>query len=715
MIDQDRIPNRRILVIDDNRAIHEDFRKILCADSGQRLVDSFEATLLGEVEPPPSEAQYEIDSAFGGQEGLELVRQAVDDGRPYPVAFVDVRMPPGWDGIETVPQLWRVDPELQVVLCTAFSDYSWNEITRRLDRPDQFLILRKPFDIIEVRQLAGALSEKWRMARSLISRLTDLESMVADRTCELQDSLALSRATLEATADGILVVDLQGRILIHNRLFAEMWKIPKGILEAKDDNRALQYVLDQLTDPDSFLADVRTLYGRLDGIGEHLLEFKDGRVFERFSQPYRLGDRIVGRVWSFRDITRRHRAEDERGKMEEQLRQAQKMEAIGRLAGGIAHDFNNLLLVINGRCQLLLHRFPGESADRHAISEILKAGQRAASLTQQLLAFSRKQMLRPKATDLNELILETESMIRRLIGEDIELRSHLADDLWPIRVDPNQMVQVLLNLVVNSRDAMPRGGRLSLATANERVDADGGLPTREVEPGEYVCLTISDSGCGMDKSTLEHIFDPFYTTKEIGKGTGLGLAMVYGIVHQSTGGIRVRSEVNVGTTFELLFPRHLDSPRGSEDWEPERTAPRHPTNKRILIVEDEKGVRSLVRHMLESEGFVVLEALLPEDAIRIVDEDPSIDAVVTDVVMPGMNGRDLLRKIRDRRPDIRTLYMSGYTDERILEYGLQNTRTPFLQKPFSPETLLQAVHGLFDEQVSSEAATTGNPGEQLPK
>jgi len=394
---------------------------------------------------------------------------------------------------------------------------------------------------------------------------------------------------------------------------------------------------------------------------------------------------IIGEI--FVHALERLWVEEEKNKLEEQLRQSQKMEAIGRLAGGVAHDFNNMLTGIIGYADLILLSLNRDHPLTGKVEEIKKAGKRAASLTQQLLAFSRKQMLQPKVLDLNMTVNDLEKMLQRLIGEDIELETHLESSLFRVKVDPNQMGQVLMNLVVNARDAMARGGKITIETANVVLDqAYGRNKGVSLQPGPYVLLEVRDTGTGMDPETRSHIFEPFFTTKELGKGTGLGLSTVYGIIKQSGGYIWVDSQPEKGTTFQIYLPQAEGESALKES---------HPLSHQlligsetILVVEDNDLVRDMTSEALKQYGYTVIEAPGGEQALKVIQEyGEKIDLLLTDVVMPGLNGRELADQILSLRPGIRVLYMSGYADNAIVQYGVLNPGLAFIEKPFSPETL----------------------------
>jgi PAS domain S-box-containing protein len=406
------------------------------------------------------------------------------------------------------------------------------------------------------------------------------------------------------------------------------------------------------------------------------------------------------------DVTE-HRA------LEDQLRQAQKMEAVGRLAGGIAHDFNNLLMVISGYCEFLLDRIGPDPSIRGPADEIAKAARRATSLTTQLLAFSRKQMLTPKVLDLNGVVTENLKLLTRLIGEDVELVMIPGTDLGLVKADPGQVEQVIMNLAVNGRDAMPRGGKLTIETANVTLDASYARVHAPAEPGEYVMLAVSDTGCGMDSDTQTHIFEPFFTTKGP-KGTGLGLSTVYGIVKQSGGYIWVYSELNRGTTFKVYLPK-VSAVGETAAAQPVAALPEVAQGyETILLVEDETTVRELTKQYLQIQGYTVFEAADPSVALQISNaHDGPIHLLLTDVIMPGMNGRELAQRVTAARPETRVLYMSGYTENVIGHNGTLEPGINLLQKPFSLPVLKAKVRQVLGTSVTQEAAMASRSAQAL--
>ena len=641
------------------------------------------------------------------------------------------------------------------------------------------------------------------------------ESAVSDHST-FEVTIALLEATLEATHDGILVLDQEHRVIRYNRLLAEMLRIPPEAIDTGTATELLNAVAAELEDPDAFGLRSVELWADPDARSTDILRFKDGRVFERFVAPHRIGSTIVGRVVSLRDVgpavrteqaLEQHRAflekaqeighigswvaeldgsdrlgwsaethrlfgvplgtfegsataffalvhaddradvaaardaavagarpldiehrvvrsdgslrwvheraevvQDPQGRplrlvgtvqditerrlLEDQLRQSQKMEAIGRLAGGIAHDLNNALTAIAGYAELALGEVGSDHAARADVEEIRRAAERAGSVTRQLLAFSRKQLLEPRVFDLNETIAAIARLLSRLLGADVEVQTRLSDSALPVLGDPGQVEQAVINLAVNARDAMPGGGRLVLATARETIDAGFARSHLPIAPGDYVVLRVTDSGHGMPRETQAHIFEPFFTTKAVGKGTGLGLSMVYGTLKQIGGFIFVDSEVGRGTTFGLYFPPAVIAPPAPEASKPrDRERQGHET---LLIVEDEPSVRNMVASALRHDGYRLLIASSAEEALTTADaHDGPIDLLLTDAMMPGKSGVELANLMAVRRPATPVIVMSGYTDETLDVPGMTEP-IALLQKPFTPRELRRRIREVLD-------------------
>ena len=419
-------------------------------------------------------------------------------------------------------------------------------------------------------------------------------------------------------------------------------------------------------------------------------EFPELKYKERFLH-IRISPFSGGAIITSIDLT-------EMKNLNDQYRQAQKMEAVGTLAGGVAHDFNNILTTIIGNAELALMDGGQDDSLREELEEIRKSGQRGASLTRQLLAFSRKQIIQPKIFDLNEQLTDLEKMVGRLIGEDIELLMIQGPGLWPVEADPGQMEQVVMNLVINAKDAMPMGGKLTVETANVDLDEDyfhrHGI---EEKPGSYVMLAISDTGCGMDKETREHIFEPFFTTKELGKGTGLGLSTVYGIVKQNDGSVWAYSEPGLGTTFKIYLPKTMGD---VEPEEKEKTPIAElDGSETVLIVEDDDSLRKLAQKTLQKHGYRVLAAENGENALRVSEEhEGSIQLMITDVVMPKIGGKEVAEQLHPIYPQMKVIYMSGYTDNSIAHYGVLEPGLNFIGKPFSAKALARKVREVLDKK-----------------
>jgi len=510
----------------------------------------------------------------------------------------------------------------------------------------------------------------------------------------LREKIELLRATFNATPDGILVVDNDYRVSQANESFYKMWDIPPDLRESVDEKVMREFVTHQLTEPEKFRERVVKLYKSL-ASDTFEIQFTDGKLFECYSAPMLMEGNEVGRVWDFRDITERKQAEEAKSALNEQLLQSRKMEAVGVLAGGVAHDFNNMLGGIIGYTEITMNKMKPDDPLRKNLGRILDAAQRSANITKQLLAFARKQTVEPVVFDLNESVESMLKMIRRLIGENIELVWLPGSGSYMVRMDPSQFDQVLLNLSVNARDAINGIGRISIETDTVHFDKSYRVSDDNITPGEYVLLAVSDSGCGMSKEVMNHIFEPFFTTKGPGRGTGMGLATVYGAIRQNEGFISVYSEEGSGTTFKVYIPLYaLEKPEpaheGTEKIEQSR-------GETVLIVEDDQVMLEMSLMMLSDLGYNVITADTPGEALNIVKNNSSeIDLAITDVIMPEMNGRELAEQILSLRPGIKHIFMSGYTSDVIAHQGILDEGINFIQKPFMLRELAAKIRAVLD-------------------
>ncbi len=527
----------------------------------------------------------------------------------------------------------------------------------------------------------------WVIVRDITAR-KEAEKMI-------RNALSMLSATLDATEDGILVRDLEFRKILFNKKFSAMWRIPDAIVQVDDEKQIRAFILDQLKHPAKFLAMIEKEQEQIDYESCDILELKDGRTFERVSRPQRLDDVMVGRVASYRDIT-------ERKNLEAQLRQAQKLEAIGTLAGGIAHDFNNILTVIVASASLLQRRLDDESPLRRQVDRIFSAAERASGLTQGLLAYSRNQVSNPVPIRINLIVESFFSLLSRLVPENIDFTLSLSDLDPFVKADRGQIDQVLMNFVSNAVDAMSDGGNLIIRTDQVIVDQEFITIHGHGSPGRFAVISVEDSGTGMDEKIRERIFEPFFTTKEVGKGTGLGLATVYGIVQQHHGEITVQSEPGKGTTFNVYFPAVGAPDAGT------MSAPARPAlpwgDETILLVEDELSLRTFVCDLLQRCGYTVREAESGPAALKIWSEQRDhIQLVLTDIIMPeNLNGIDLGRRLLAEKPSLKVIYMSGYTGNLEGRHNTLVEGVNFIRKPFKPEVIAEIIRKKLDDRTAEK-------------
>jgi two-component system cell cycle sensor histidine kinase/response regulator CckA len=507
---------------------------------------------------------------------------------------------------------------------------------------------------------------------------------------ELRWRTALIEAQFESSIDGILVVDRSGKRILQNRRMGELWKIPQSVAEDEDDSKQVRFVTGLVKNPKQFAEKVADLYAHPDDVGRDEIELLEGTILDRYSAPVRdTHGNLYGRIWVFRDITARR-------KLEQQFLQSQKMEAIGQLASGVAHDFNNILAVIQMQASLLKCGENLSPEQNELTDDIGEAVQRAAALTRQLLLFSRKEVVREQDLDLNRSIESMMRMLLRTICADIEIQLKLAGRPMLLNADPGMMDQVLLNLAVNARDAMPKGGQLAIETSGAEFDGPAASHSAQIRPGSFVCLSVSDTGCGIPAEVMSKIFEPFFTTKEVGKGTGLGLATVFGIVQQHHGWINVDSEVGQGTTFRIYLPRLAKlSGKTSHD----TTVTTLPGGKEtLLLVEDEPALCAMVQVSLSRLGYQVLDAANGIEALAVWKEHcDEIQLVLTDMVMPGgMNGIELGAQLLKENPKLKVIYTSGYSAEVAGKDFPLKEGVNFLNKPYQRAKLAQTVRAMLD-------------------
>ena len=846
--------NRRILVIDDNQAIHDDFRKILGeSDSEDASLQAAEARIFG----APAAMLFEIDTASQGEEGLKMVEKALAEGRPYAMAFVDVRMPPGWDGIETTQRIWQVCPDLQVVICTAFSDCSWNEMQDQINPQDRLLVLKKPFDTIEILQMANALTQKWLRLQESKVEFGDLHHMVSERTRELEESQAAAvsmmadavrhrekaeqayeelkremaerrmleekfreqASLLDKAQDAILAHDLEHRITYWNkgaeRLYGwsaqevggrsvgqllykdpeafqraseqviqtgewvgEMHQIgkdgrslvivghwtlvrdaagqPKSVLAINTDitgrkktdealkmqGRVLESMAEGVTvcDEDGLILfsndSCNTMFGYKSGelIGQHysvirsLPQDEGRRAMDELFRVLREKGAWMGEMNSRKKdgtpfITRSRISvlemdgvrsfvavvEDitEKKNMEAQFLRSQRMESVGRLSSGIAHDMNNILTPIFISSFMLRRKLPPDDFEK-MLGNIETNAQRGADLIKQLLTVNCDMSGQRHVVETSQLASDMMKIMSGTFPKNITLSASTPEDVWPVIGDPTQLHQVLLNLCVNARDAMPAGGVLTLTTENTRLDENFAAMNVDAMPGPYVVIRVSDTGDGIPADVIDKIFDPFFTTKETGKGTGLGLSTVMGIVKSHQGFVNLRSRVAMGSVFEIYLPAAPDAVAASSA-APAMQAPRG-QGELILVVDDEEIIREVVQKTLCAHGYRVITAGDGTEAIAQFSQNRGeVKAVLTDIMMPFMDGVTLSRTLKKMDPTIQIIATSGMgsakgrQDKAAALASLQiNT---FLNKPYSANEILTAIGDLLASDRSSDMSS----------
>ncbi len=663
---------------------------------------------------------YTVESARHGAEALVKARQNAPD-----IVISDLLMPV-MDGY-TLLRLWKADARLKsvpfIVYTATYTDPEDEKLALSLgadafilkpSEPDDFLAKLRQAETNAAsthpappkrpeggeKELLKVYSET--LIRKLEEKTLQLEESnralqldIAKRTKaeeELRWKTAFLEAQVDSSLDGILVVDSEGKKLLQNLRMIELWKIPPPIAENKDDAAQIAYVTSQTRNPAAFAEKVAYLNSNSNEVSQDEIELLDGTILDRYSSPVRdKGGNYYGRIWVFRDVTR-HR------KLEDQLRQSQKMEAFGQLASGVAHDFNNILMVIQMQAEFLKMAENLSLKQLDCADEIVKATGRAANLTRQLMLFSRKQAMQPQDVRLRDVLESMTKILHRTLGEHIHLHFKFAPEPLYVHADSSMIDQVLLNLAVNARDAMPKGGDMTIEVSASEFDEVSAIQDSQIRPGSFVCLSVTDTGCGIPPEILPRIFEPFFTTKEVGKGTGLGLATVFGIVQQHKGWIYVYSVVGKGTAFRVYFPRVQkisdDKPAVSSRF------PVRGGHETILVVEDDPAVRLTVTTTLSRLGYHLLEASSVAEALEVWEEHRAeIALVLTDLIMPGgMTGKDLAEKIAARGAKQKFIFASGYSaditgDDFVLEEGVN-----FLAKPFDAIQLAQTIRNQLDRR-----------------
>jgi len=692
-------PSHRILVIDDNPSIHADFRKILCPSSTDNTeLKGMEAALFDEFQPSVETISFQLDSAYQGQEGLAMVKQSLMENHPYAMAFIDVRMPPGWDGVETIARIWEVFPQLQIVVCTAYSDYSWEELRLKVGQPDNLLVLKKPFDNVEVQQLAHALTKKWLLGIQANFQLAELEAMVERRTAELSQANTLLKATEERFSkafhaspipSGIQILSDRRFVDVNERLVA-LTGCSREQLIGEVSNDCLLWEQPEL---------VEQWFERLarkEDVQEENTKIRNqsGAVRDVLVSliPMTLGGQPHVLLLA-QDIS-------ERLLLERQLLQSQKMEGIGQLVAGVAHDFNNILSIIQGYAGIIQTRLPEEDPSTKSVQQIFTATERATTLIRQLMMFSRKQVTQFRDIDLNETLVNSLALMEHLTGKHIQLDFQPGPNLPAIRADDCMVEQIVMNLLVNARDAMSDGGRIHITTALVSVHRKAIPFDPEDRAGEFACLTFTDTGCGMDEAVLKRIFEPFFTTKAPGKGTGLGLATVLSIIRQHHGWLEVESQPQQGTTFKLYFPT---SEKPAEKQTKVNESKLSRGQETILVVEDEESLREMLADLLTMQGYKVLTAGSGHHALEVWEKaNREVDLLVTDMVMPGgILGGELAKRLLVQKPGLKIIFTSGYNPDIASRDVSLIEGNNFISKPYSIGKMSQLVRQCLDSQLGS--------------
>ncbi len=686
----------RILIVDDNAAIHEDFRQILSPspDTRDDEMKNMERELFEGTGAPADAAgtaDYEIEDAFSGEKAIEMVHRASAENRPYSVIFMDVRMPPGMDGIEAIERIWKDHPDIEMVICTAFSDYSWEEILSHFGKTDKLLFIRKPFDSVMIRQISLNLTTKSDLRRKHREHMATLEDLVARRTAELRTMVedvsrlgARYRSLVEAAPVGIVAIRQDGTIRDMNPAIRKILAAPEQSVGGTTrffedppfaDLPGIERVRTSLEENMPITFDCE--YTDSSGVDKSL-------SIHASPLPSNAGD--GGCMAIIEDVS-------DRKSLEEQLLHSEKMRVVGQMAGGFAHDFNNILTIIKGHLELIRVRgAPEGDSDRlQGIMAAESAVEQAANLISKILAFSRKEQNQSVAVDINNSVTDVIQMLKHSIDKRIVIETALECRSSRVRGDPVQLQNAILNLALNARDAMPRGGRLTIRTM-EKSEADVramGVCPEGLRGDDYLVLEIADTGSGIDANTRAHIFEPFFSTKQSGRGLGLGLASVYNVVKSHNGAVGCDSEPGKGTRFTLCFP--LD--KGHESSEPPE-APGNLIEGRgaVMVVDDEPLVLDLAEQFLDALGFEPAGCRSGEEAVEYYEQNRErIKLVILDMVMPGMGGYETFKHLRAINPTVKAIIASGYAMNNEIRKTLDEGAVGFLQKPYGLEALSDMI------------------------
>lgn len=680
--------NKRILIIDDDCEIFHAFQAVLAPDSipsHQKMAQLLKKSLDA---PVPTAVSFSLQYAAQGEDGFRVVEKALAESQPFAVAFIDIRMPPGWDGVKTAASIRAIDPNIEIVIVTAYSDRSQEDILASVGTPEKLLFFKKPFDPDEVRQLAISLTEKWNIF------LAEKEAQALLKASEEQ-----YRNLVVNISDWVWETDPEGTFTycspVCHRLFGyemdELVGRAYEMLLAESERGIFRSHLQQGRQGDFHVVSIERICRRKDA-SKVYIESSFTRILDK-----------DGAVRGFRgidrDITARKNEEERRIRMEEKLRQVQRFETLGCLAGGIAHDFNNVLSPILGCAQICLMRCDKEHPTYQLLKNIEISAYKAADLVRQILGFARGAQFRCQPLSLNTVVGNFFKMLKRLIPEDINLSMDIEQNLPAIIGDICQVEQILLNLVVNARDAMPaRSGKITIRTFSQEIAPEQGLLDTKKKPicGAFVVLAVADNGMGIAGDIVDRIFDTLFTTKEVGKGTGIGLATIAGIVDQLDGHIRVETAVGTGTTFFIYFAQ-------SDQQIPTLETGIIPVVKNstgtILVAEDDAAVRATIAASLCRFGFTVLEADSGIEALEIMQNSSRpVELLITDVIMPGCGGMELVEEVRKLRSDLPVIFISGYPMDILPEAIQVTSNSFFMAKPCPPSSLVQKVKEMLGRE-----------------